>query len=67
MGTIVATVQLVLVLVMFVDAGSIVDRIEAYDAQDGETWMTRSVCTVLSSMLSAGYVNMVTLLCSTLW
>ncbi len=41
MGTIVATIQLILVLVMFVDAGSIVDRIEAYDLKDGEVWMTK--------------------------
>lgn len=41
MGTIVATVQLILVFVMFVDAEGIVDRIEAYDLADGETWMTR--------------------------
>lgn len=40
-GTIVSTVQLILVLVMFVDAGGIVDRIEAYDLADGETWITR--------------------------
>ncbi|KAL3142767.1 hypothetical protein ABBQ38_003067 [Trebouxia sp. C0009 RCD-2024] len=26
---------------MFVDAGGIVDRIEAYDLADGETWITR--------------------------
>lgn len=37
----VSTVQLVLVLVMFVDAEGIVDRIEALDAADGETWITR--------------------------
>lgn len=36
-----ATVQLILVLVMFVDADGIVDRIEAYDAADGESWITR--------------------------
>lgn len=41
MGTIVATVQLILVFVMFVDAEGIVDRIEAYDLADGETWMTK--------------------------
>lgn len=41
MGTIVATIQLILVLVMFVDAGSIVDRIEAYDLLDGEVYMTK--------------------------
>ena len=40
-GTIVATVQLLLVFIMFVDAGSIINRIEAYDLADGETWMTR--------------------------
>ncbi|KAL3152061.1 hypothetical protein ABBQ32_001172 [Trebouxia sp. C0010 RCD-2024] len=40
-GTIVSTVQLILVLAMFVDAGGIVDRIEAYDLADGETWITR--------------------------
>ena len=40
-GTLVSTIQLVLVLVMFVDGGGIVDRIEAYDVADGETWITR--------------------------
>lgn len=40
-GTMVSTVQLILVLVMFVNAGGIVDRIEALDVADGETWITR--------------------------
>lgn len=40
-GTMVSTVQLVLVLVMFVDADGIINRIEAFDAADGETWITR--------------------------
>lgn len=40
-GAIVSTIQLILVLVMFVDANGIVDRIEAYDLKDGETWITR--------------------------
>lgn len=39
-GAIMATLQLVMVLVMFVDSGSIVNRIEAYDQADGETWIT---------------------------
>ena len=42
-GAIISTIQLILVLVMFVDAGGIVDRIEAYDQKDGETWITRSI------------------------
>ena len=37
----VSTVQLILVLVMFVNADGIVDRIEALDVADGETWITR--------------------------
>lgn len=41
LGTIVSTIQLILVLVMFVDGGGVVDRIEAYDVADGETWITR--------------------------
>lgn len=43
LGAIMATLQLVIVLVMFIDSGSIVSRIEAYDQADGETWITTYV------------------------
>ena len=54
-GAIVSTIQLILVLVMFVDADGIVDRIEAYDLKDGETWITR--CHLWLLYLWEGYLH----------
>lgn len=42
-GAIMATLQLVMVLAMFIGADGIVSRIEAYDQADGETWITTYV------------------------